>query len=606
MTSITTVRTALLGVVAAMSVSMLASGLAQPAGDRVHDHVYDLYQGPANLGEFGMTFTPLEQGATVAADTSLAGSSDSFVAIPGLLDLTAALSVGPDGAATTYHLSGSVQGVAIDLRVEFTEDGAEMTLQQAGQTQAIALPATEPLYVIDNNFIDGLQVVARKAMLTPGEQIEVAIVVPQVAMLGTATAAAGTGTEGFEHHGETIDVTRVEVTMAVAGQVVGSTLYLDENRDIVVLEQPLAAIRFVRRAAAGVESNQGVDDAGGRVEGTGAAEFLAAARQCVDGTEVSVASTGATLAGVLTLPVAAESEAGSSDMTYPTLLVLPGSGAVDLAGNSLPVIRNSGLEQLAFALGCRGYGVLRVAKLGIPPSTGDGNAVTLDTYARNTADWLALLAAQPGVDPDRLGILGHSEGGLVALYTIASGLADPAALVLVATPGRPFDVLLTEQLLARATEGGATAAELQALEEQTAAALEAIRSSTGTRLELSGALVDNSVAQAFSHAAGLLRSQMQQDPSALIASLETPILIVQGEKDLQVLPLDGQLLAAAAPTATLVAPPNLTHSLVDVTGPALEGLVPAPDAVISDALLDAIGDFLEDALRGAHGEHAQR
>src|SRR5690606_17619277 len=140
----------------------------------------------------------------------------------------------------------------------------------------------------------------------------------------------------------------------------------------------------------------------------------------------------------------------------PTLLVLPGSGAVDLAGNALPIIRNSGLEQLAFALGCHGYGVLRVAKLGIPPSTGDGNAVTLDTYAQNTADWLALLASHPGVDPRRLGLIGHSEGGLIALYAAATGLVDPAVLVLIAAPGRPMDVLLEEQLIARAAEGGAT------------------------------------------------------------------------------------------------------------------------------------------------------
>ena len=585
-------RTALL--VVAGAVAMSAAAFAQSdAGPQ--QHVYDLFQGPANLGETGVTFTPAESGS---AGADLAGTSDTYVTIPGLLDLTATLTVGPDGSAVTYHLAGTFQGVPIDMQAEFGADGVAMTLQQAGQTQEISLPATEPLFVIDNNLIDGLQVVARKAMLTPGEEIEVAIIVPQVAMLGTATATAASQTEGFDHHGETIDVTRVEVTMVVAGQTVGSTIYLDENGDIVVLEQPLSAIRFVRRAAtSGVDSGVDSDAAGAN---GGASDFLAAARQCVSVTEVSVASTGETLAGILTLPAATGESAGPA--THPTVLVLPGSGAVDLAGNSLPVIRNSGLEQLALALGCRGYGVLRIAKLGIPPSTGDGNAVTLDTYARNTADWLALLAEQPGVDPDRLAILGHSEGGLVALYTLESGLADPAALVLVATPGRPFDVLLEEQLLARAAEGGATEAELATLQAQATEALDAIRSSTGTRLELTGSLADNPVAQAFGHAAGLLRSQMRQDPTELIASLELPILIVQGEKDLQVLPVDGQLLASAAPTATFVTPPDLTHSLVDVTGPAIDGLVPAPDAVISDALLDAIGDFLEDALR----DHALR
>ena len=573
-------------VVTISALALSASALAQSDVTPGRLHVYDLFQGPANLGETGMTFTPVEQASDAGADVGLAGTSDSYVTIPGLLDLTAELTVGVDGSAVTYHLAGTVQGVAIDMQVEFGDEGAAMTLQQAGQTQEIALPAAGPLYVIDNNLIDGMQVLARAAMLAVGEEVEVAIVVPQAAMLGSATATANEAAEDFEHLGETIEVTRVEVTMTVAGQVIGSTIYLDDDRDIVVLEQPLGAVRFVRRASAG-----GDDSA---AAGGGASEFLAAARQCVTVTEVSVASTGETLAGLLTLPVGDVGEA-----THPTLLVIPGSGAVDLAGNSLPVIRNSGLEQLAYALGCRGYGVLRIAKLGIPPSTGDGNAVTLDTYARNTADWLAMLAEQPGVDPERIGIIGHSEGGLVALHSIATGLVEPAALVLVATPGRPIDVLLAEQLLARAAEGGATEEELAAVQTQTAEAIEAIRSSTGTRLELTGELADNQVAQAFGHAAGLLRSQMEQDPTALIAGLDLPILIVQGEKDLQVLPLDGQLLAAAAPSATLVTPPDLTHSFVDVSGPALEGLVPAPDAVISDALVGAIGDFLGAVLDDA-------
>jgi hypothetical protein len=41
----------------------------------------------------------------------------------------------------------------------------------------------------------------------------------------------------------------------------------------------------------------------------------------------------------------------------------------------------------------------------------------------------------------------------------------------------------------------------------------------------------------------------------------------------------------------------MTHNLVDVTGDALEGLVPGPDAVISAALLLAVGTFLDDHLR---------
>ena len=55
--------------------------------------------------------------------------------------------------------------------------------------------------------------------------------------------------------------------------------------------------------------------------------------------------------------------------------------------------------------------------------------------------------------PRRLGVIGHSEGGLVTLYATATGVIEPKVIVLIATAGRPFDVLLREQLLA-ADRGG--------------------------------------------------------------------------------------------------------------------------------------------------------
>lgn len=576
--------------VALLASLMCGVAVAQPTDAGAYANVYDLYQGPANVGEFGATFRPAAP-ITSPAGSDLSGVSSSYVQIPGLLDFGATLTVGPDGSAQAYQLTGTVQGVAVEITAEFNEGGVSIGVVQAGQASTFELASSEPLYVVDNNFIDGLQLVARRAVLTPGEELEVAIVVPQAVLLGSATASASEGLEALDHAGASITTRRVDVVMMVAGQTIASTVWLDEAGDIVVLEQPASLIRFVRRGAGATGS---ADGAAGGDGAAGAGAFLENARGCVDVTEVTVQSTGETLAGVLTLPA---HEGGVQALPAPTLLVLPGSGAVDLAGNALPIIRNAGLEQLAYALGCQGYGVLRIAKLGIPPSTGDGNAVVLDTYARNAADWLAMLAVHPGVDPQRLGLIGHSEGGLVALYAAATGFVDPAVLVLVATPGRPMDVLIEEQLLARAEESGATDEELAELRAQVLEAVAAIKASTGTRLDLTGDLAANPVAQLFGHAAGLLRTEMEQDPAALIAALDQPVLIVQGDKDLQVRPADGAALAAGAPGARLVALTDLTHNLVDFSGPALAGLVPDPDAVISAELLLVIDTFLGEHLR---------
>src|SRR5690606_14813671 len=126
------------------------------------------------------------------------------------------------------------QGVAVEIEAAFHVGGVTITATQAGQTSSFELAAREPLYVVDNNFIDGLQLIARRAVGSPGVEVDIAIVVPQVLQLGRATAIANHDVEDLEHAGTTLSTRRVEVEMLVAGQTVASTVWLDEAGDIVV------------------------------------------------------------------------------------------------------------------------------------------------------------------------------------------------------------------------------------------------------------------------------------------------------------------------------------------------------------------------------------
>src|SRR5690606_18184206 len=121
--------------------------------------------------------------------------------------------------------------------------------------------------------------------------------------------------------------------------------------------------------------------------------------------------------------------------------------------------------------------------------------------------------------------------------------------------------------------------------------------STGSSLEVTAELAENPVVPLFTHAAGLLRSEMAQDPAKLIAAVDVPTVIFQGVKDVQVLPLDGRRLADAAKRALLLELPDLTHNLVDVAGPPSTGLVPPPDAAISRTLVAALTSYLNGSLR---------
>lgn len=562
-------------------------------------YTYDITQFGQSVGLTTMTLERSPEGTTAR----------STVSVGGLFQAENLLVTGPDGAALTYELNGTAQGAPFELNAVFSEGMAELTFSQGGTTQSAALGASEPYYVFDNNFLEGFQIAADQVMATGQGRVFLGLV-PQTAAEATLTFGAPQPSQ-VELEGETVTATLISVEFAVGGQQLVMAIMLDAAGDILMLEQQPGMVRFVRRPGEGADAEPndapGGDDVplGDKVEGVGepveapaasAQRALQAAAHCVAEREVTVHSTGETLYGRLTLPVAATLEGG---VPAPTLLLLPGSGAVDVDGNALPFITHQGYRQLAFELACHGYGVLRVAKLGISPSTGDGNAVTLQTYAQNTADWLALLAAEPGVDPDRLGIMGHSEGGLIALYATAEAYVRPAVVVLAAAPGRPFDVLLREQLLASFERSGPNDEDLQAWAAMTDQALDAIRASDGTALELTGALSSNPIAASFAHAAGLLRSEFEQDPVLLAARLSVPTLVLQGLKDVQVLQVDGRNLAAALPSGTLLEFSDLSHNLTHVPGPALTGMVPEPDAPLSGTFVQALATWLNGHLRTA-------
>lgn len=551
--------------------------------------VFDIYQAGSLVGETGMSLNRSSGGATIPA----------YLNLPGLISAESSLEVNADGSARAYWLRGESQGAAFEMEVAFTAAGADLTLMQGGATQRISLPSEAPLYLFDNNFLSGFQVAARQVLIGEAD-LEFAALIPQSAALATVTLGAPEAAS-VEIHGVNVEAKRLAGRLEVAGQTLNITLYVDEAGDLLAFEQQPGAVRFLRRQGAAESQGNAEDpvkrdseaDAAPTQRGGAVASALADAAACLVERELSVTSEGAVLTGKLTLPKAA---AEGASLPAPALLLLPGSGAVDMDGNVLPQISNAFYQQLAYQLSCGGYGVLRVAKLGIPPSTGDANAVTLDTYAANSAAWLKLLAEQPGVATNRVGVIGHSEGGLIALYTIAEALIDPAAVVLIGTAGRPLGELIIEQTAASLERAGLSEEARNSMMRQLNEALNAISRVEGAALPLTGELADNQFAVAFGNAAGLLRSEMEQEPVALAERVSVPSLVIQGLKDMQVRQVDGRNLAGALPAATLLEFPDLAHNLNDVRGDPLTGALPGPDTLISATLVRALTTWLNGHL----------
>ncbi|EJE52244.1 lysophospholipase [Acidovorax sp. CF316] len=271
----------------------------------------------------------------------------------------------------------------------------------------------------------------------------------------------------------------------------------------------------------------------------------------------------------------------------PVVLIVPGSGPTDRDGNNPLGVNAATYKLLAQDLAARGIASVRIDKRGMfgsAKAVADANAVTIPDYVTDVHSWVGAIRRSTGVPC--VWVLGHSEGGLVALAVAQGGGEVPGicGLVLVAAPGRPLGQVLRDQL--RANPANAP------ILEQALAAI--------TRLE-GGARVDTASLHPALHplfneaVQGFLISAFAQDPAKLIAATKVPVLVLQGERDLQVGVQDARLLAQANPAAQLVLLPDTNHVLKAVVtdDPAANMATYAnPGQPLAPGVVDAVVRFV--------------
>jgi pimeloyl-ACP methyl ester carboxylesterase len=204
------------------------------------------------------------------------------------------------------------------------------------------------------------------------------------------------------------------------------------------------------------------------------------------------------------------------------------------------------------------------------------------------------LLARPDVDPERVAVLGHSEGGLSAPVLAAE---EPlAAIVLLAAPGRPIEDLLREQFLFAKRRAGARKAECERFEAELDSFLDAI--GKGEEIDPEGTLPELA---AFLPARAWLASHLGRDPLPFLKKVRCPILILQGAKDVQVsAERDTPRLAAALdeakhPDHETQVFPTLDHLFKQAGDPPSE-LDYLRSRPVDPAFLDALVAWLRERL----------
>jgi pimeloyl-ACP methyl ester carboxylesterase len=160
---------------------------------------------------------------------------------------------------------------------------------------------------------------------------------------------------------------------------------------------------------------------------------------------------GIELAGTLTLP--------EGPGPHPAIVLMSGSGAQDRDESLRPISALKPFAVIADALTRAGVAVLRYDDRGVGGSTGDYAAATVEELAADGAAALDYLRTREEIDTERIGVLGHSEGGL---YTAMLAARDPAIafVVAMATPVADGVSLIVEQRAAILRAAGGSEEEV--------------------------------------------------------------------------------------------------------------------------------------------------
>lgn len=284
-------------------------------------------------------------------------------------------------------------------------------------------------------------------------------------------------------------------------------------------------------------------------------------------------AAGHTLAGTLTVPSTA-----SRGRPVAAIVTISGSGPQD-RDEFIGIEGYRPFRQLADSLGRRGIAVLRMDDRGTGGSTGTFKRTTSAEFAEDIRAGLAYLRSRPEIDANRLGVLGHSEGAVIAPM-VADAEPSLRAIVLLAGVAHPARSALDMQM----------------------------KNLISHNAKLSDAGKDSAIAQIPARVDSMMAADpwmkffLTYDPSATARRVKTPVLIITGANDQQAPPAqvaeqEAAFRAAGNRDVTAHVVPGVNHLfVVDADGyPGNYTKLPAPVRIKPEVVGEVV-DWLANRL----------
>ncbi|MBU1036114.1 alpha/beta fold hydrolase [bacterium] len=315
---------------------------------------------------------------------------------------------------------------------------------------------------------------------------------------------------------------------------------------------------------------------------------------------------GITLAGTLTLPL--------GKGPFPAVLLITGSGPQD---RNETIFNHRPFLVLADYLTRQGVAVLRVDDRGVGKSTGDFSQATSEDFALDVLAGIEYLKTRKEINPKQIGLIGHSEGGLIAPM-VAVKSPDVVFIVLMAGTGLTGEEILylqsdliskamgvNEEEIAKSRQFNEKIFSVIKEEEDNEIAKERLRQMVMAYLaELSeeeknriGVSEESLKAQLQNLLSPWSRFFLTYDPKPTLSKVKCPILAINGEKDFQVPPkenlsaIEEALKAGDNKNFTIKELPDLNH-LFQTAQTGLPSEYAKIEETISPNALKLIGDWI--------------
>lgn len=468
-----------------------------------------------------------------------------------------------DWQSQSLEVSGQMRGQSLVLNTDFKEGTATSDVVQYGQQARLSHKVSADAIALPNNFYGAYEALAlRLHALQAGSTLPV-YVAPQAEVVARITKVTP---RRMETSAERFELRQFDVAFQNPNGPLLVEVWVDARGRLARLAIPVASLAVVRDDLTGVLS---------RLD-----SFTHPRDE-----NVFMPANGFNLAGTFTKPEGVDKP--------PVVVLVSGSGPQDRDETvfGIPV-----LGQIAGRLSDAGFFVVRYDKRGVGQSGGRIESTSMEAYADDVRAVVEWVRNRKDVDRDRIAIVGHSEGGSVALLAGSRMRGQVRALGLIAASGqtgRELTLMQQRRALEKSKDSEATR---QAKVELQIKVMDAVTTGKGWE----------AIPPELRQQADTLwfKSWLLFDPAEVVRKTNQPILILQGSLDKQVPPDQADKLETLAKARGLkemnatrkVVVPGINHLLVPAATGEVEEYPSLPVKAVAAELMDALITWLKEVL----------